>query len=97
MTESTTPADATTADAGHGHADSGGHGHGEGEQSVRGLYITIFLILGFLTIVEVFVPDRREADRRHEDQRRAVGAAAVAERKRWIIALPCRPRTGESR
>ena len=31
--------------------------HGSSHGSNKGLYITIFLILGFLTAIEVFVPD----------------------------------------
>ena len=49
MTDQTTTTDESAADAGHG-------GHAEGEQSMRGLYITIFLTLGLLTIFEVYIP-----------------------------------------
>ena len=40
--------------SGEAHADLGGHG--EGGQSIRATFVTIFLILGFLTLLEVFVP-----------------------------------------
>jgi caa(3)-type oxidase subunit IV len=46
MADQTTPAP-------EAHASDG---HGEGQQSVRATYITVFLILGLLTIFEVFVP-----------------------------------------
>jgi len=46
------PAPASHAPASSGHAEPG---HGE-EHSHKATYITIFLILGFLTVVEVFVP-----------------------------------------
>ena len=47
MTEQVTT---TESAVDHGH-------HGEGEQSVRGLYVTIFLILGILTVFEIFIPE----------------------------------------
>ncbi len=49
MTDSNTTETAMAADGEHG-------GHGHGEQSMRGLYITIFLTLGLLTIFEIYVP-----------------------------------------
>jgi len=49
MTDPTTTTDESVAQEGHG-------GHAEGEQSMRGLYVTIFLTLGILTVFEVYIP-----------------------------------------
>jgi cytochrome c oxidase subunit 4 len=43
--------DSTTAHVPHGHS-----AHPETEQSHRATYVSIFLTLGFLTILEVYVP-----------------------------------------
>jgi caa(3)-type oxidase subunit IV len=49
MTDQTTTTDESAPEAGHG-------GNAQGEQSMRGLYITIFLTLAILTVFEVYIP-----------------------------------------
>lgn len=39
----------------------GGHG-GHGKQSMRAQFVTIFLILTFLTVIEVFIPSVYDAE-----------------------------------
>ncbi len=46
------------------HASPHGRGHdaAHGEHPTRGTFVTIFLTLGFLTVIEVFVPEVYDAE-----------------------------------
>jgi caa(3)-type oxidase subunit IV len=53
---------ATSADPGHAQAQGAAHGEAHGDHPTTSTFVTIWLVLAFLTVVEIFVPQVYSAE-----------------------------------
>lgn len=59
--------------------------HGEKKASMRGIFVTVFLTLGFLTVLELFVPEVYDAEWNSTTKMLLLVILAVA--KALLVAL----------